>query len=79
MGERKIKASTAERRWMENPVSPSCVTPAGMSIEVQNDWEENNNNKNNGDDFPCSSERSRTTGYAHSSVQYVHTLYSNNL
>ena len=27
---------------MENPVLPSsCVTPAGMSIEVQNEWEEN--------------------------------------
>ena len=39
---RKIKASTAERRWMENPVLPSsCVTPAGTSIEVQNEWEEN--------------------------------------
>ena len=38
----KIKASTAERRWMENPVLPSsCVTPAGTSIEVQNEWEEN--------------------------------------
>ena len=30
------------RRWMENPVLPSsCVTPAGTSIEVQNEWEEN--------------------------------------
>ena len=39
---RKIKASTAERRWMENPAVPSsCVTPAGTSIEVQNEWEEN--------------------------------------
>ncbi|CAM9348620.1 unnamed protein product [Ascophyllum nodosum] len=37
-----MKASTAERRWMENPVLPSsCVTPAGTSIEVQNEWEEN--------------------------------------
>ena len=37
---RKIKASTAERRWMENPVLPSsCVTPAGTSIEVQHEWE----------------------------------------
>ena len=36
-----MKASTAERRWMENPVLPSsCVTPAGTSIEVQNEWEE---------------------------------------
>ena len=27
---------------MENPVVPSsCVTPAGTSIEVQNEWEEN--------------------------------------
>ena len=27
---------------MENPVLPSsCVTPAGTSIEVQNEWEEN--------------------------------------
>ena len=38
----KIKASTTERRWMENPVLPSsCVTPAGTSIEVQNEWKEN--------------------------------------
>ena len=38
----KNKASTAERRWVENPVLPSsCVTPAGTSIEVQNEWEEN--------------------------------------
>ena len=38
----KIKASTTERRWIENPVLPSsCVTPAGTSIEVQNEWEEN--------------------------------------
>ena len=37
-----MKASTAERRWMENPVlPPSCVTPAGTSIEAQNEWEEN--------------------------------------
>ena len=36
----KIKASTAESGWMENPVLPSCVTPAGTSIEVQNEWEE---------------------------------------
>ena len=29
---------------MENPVLPSsCVTPAGTSIEVQNEWEENTN------------------------------------
>ena len=35
-------ASTAERRWMESLVLPSsCVTPAGTSIEVQNEWEEN--------------------------------------
>ena len=41
----KIKASTAERRWMENPVLPSsCVTPAGTSIEVQNEWEETQKN-----------------------------------
>ena len=27
---------------MENPVLPySCVTPAGTSIEVQNEWEDN--------------------------------------
>ena len=27
---------------MENPVLPSsCVTPAGTSVEVQNEWEEN--------------------------------------
>ena len=38
----KNKASTAERRGMEHPVLPSsCVTPAGTSIEVQNEWEEN--------------------------------------
>ena len=37
----KNKVSTAERRWMENPVLPSpCVTPAGTSIEVQNELEE---------------------------------------
>ena len=37
-----MKARTAERRWMENPVLPSsCMTPAGTSIEVQNKWEEN--------------------------------------
>ena len=42
----KIKASTAERRWMENPVLPSsCVTPAGTSIGVQNEWEENTHTK----------------------------------
>ena len=30
---------------MENPVlSSSCVTPAGTSIEVQNEWEENTHN-----------------------------------
>ena len=41
---RKIKARTAERRWMRNPVRPSsCVTPAGTSneLDVQNEWEEN--------------------------------------
>ena len=39
---RKIKACTAERRWMRNPVWPSsCVTPAGTSFDVQNEWEEN--------------------------------------
>ena len=41
---RKIKARTAERRWMRNPVWPSsCVTPAGTSneLDVQNEWEEN--------------------------------------
>ena len=41
---RKIKARTAEGRWMRNPVWPSsCVTPAGTSNElgVQNKWEEN--------------------------------------
>ena len=41
---RKIKARTAERRWMKNPVWPSsCVTPAGTSneLDVQNEWEEN--------------------------------------
>ena len=31
---------------MENPVLPSsCVTPAGTSIEVQNEWEENTHTK----------------------------------
>ena len=37
---RKIKARTAERRWMRNPVWPSsCVTPAGTSneLDVQNE------------------------------------------
>ena len=39
---KKIKACTAERRWMRNPVCPSSyVTPAGTSIDVQNEWEEN--------------------------------------
>ena len=39
----KIKARTAERRWMRNPVRPSCVTPAGTSneLDVRNEWEEN--------------------------------------
>ena len=38
----KIKARTAEGRWIKNPVWPSsCVTPAGTSIDVQNGWEEN--------------------------------------
>ena len=42
----KIKARTEERRWMENLVLPSsCVTPAGTSIEVQNEWEENKTQK----------------------------------
>ena len=39
-----MKARTAERRWMRNPVWPSsCVTPAGTSneLDVQNEWEEN--------------------------------------
>ena len=39
-----MKARTAERRWMRNPVRPSsCVTPAGTSneLDVQNEWEEN--------------------------------------
>ena len=31
---------------MENPVLPcSCVIPAGTSIEVQNEWEENTHTK----------------------------------
>ena len=42
---RKIKAHTAEGRWMrKSPVWPSsCVTPAGTSneLDVQNIWEEN--------------------------------------
>ena len=45
---RKIKARTAEGRWMKNPVWPSsCVTPAGTSTEldVQNEWEENTTTK----------------------------------
>ena len=40
----KIKARTAEGRWIKNPVWPSsCVTPAGTSneLDVQNEWEEN--------------------------------------
>ena len=40
----KIKARTAEGRWITNPVWPSsCVTPAGTSneLDVQNGWEEN--------------------------------------
>ena len=40
----KIKARTAEGRWIKNPVWPSsCVTPAGTSneLDVQNGWEEN--------------------------------------
>ena len=40
----KIKARTAEGRWIKNPVGPSfCVTPAGTSneLDVQNGWEEN--------------------------------------
>ena len=38
----KIMARTAEGRWMKNPVwRSSCVTPAGTSIDVQNEWEEN--------------------------------------
>ena len=40
----KIKARTAEGRWIKNPVRPSsCVTPAGTSneLDVQNGWEEN--------------------------------------
>ena len=40
----QMKARTAERRWMRNPVRPSsCVTPAGTSneLDVQNEWEEN--------------------------------------
>ena len=38
-------APQKERRWMRNPVWPSsCVTPAGTSIEVQNEWEENTHN-----------------------------------
>ena len=32
---------------MESPVLPSsCVTPAGTSIEVQNEWEENTHTHN---------------------------------
>ena len=40
----KVKARTAEGKWMRNPVWPSsCVTPTGTSndLDVQNEWEEN--------------------------------------
>ena len=45
---RKIKARTAEGRWMRNPVGrSSCVTPGGTSneLDVQNKWEEKQTNK----------------------------------
>ena len=39
--EKLRQAPQKEGEW-ENPVLPSsCVTPAGTSIEVQNEWEEN--------------------------------------
>ena len=46
---KKIKARTAERRLMRNPVRPFfCVTPAGTSneLDVQNEWEENTQTHN---------------------------------
>ena len=45
----KIKARTAERRWMKKScVTFLCVTPAGTSIDVQNEWEENTHRKHIG-------------------------------
>ena len=47
----KIKARTAEGRWIKNPVGPSfCVTPAGTSneLDVQNGWEENTHTHTHG-------------------------------
>ena len=38
------------------PVLPSsCVTPAGTSIEVQNEWEENTTHKASG--YPCNTSK----------------------
>ena len=60
----KIKARTAEGRWIKNPVWPSsCVTPAGTSneLDVQNGWEENTHTHRASEDQGRSSLRSRCT------------------
>ena len=38
----KLREAPQKEGGWKNPVLPSsCVTPAGTSIEVQNEWEEN--------------------------------------
>ena len=38
----KLRQAPQKEGGWKNPVIPSsCVTPAGTSIEVQNEWEEN--------------------------------------
>ena len=38
----KLRQAPQKEGGRKNPVLPSsCVTPAGTSIEVQNEWEEN--------------------------------------
>ena len=38
----KLRQAPQKEGGWKNPVLPSsCVTPAGTSIEVQNEWEEN--------------------------------------
>ena len=38
----KLRQAPQKEGGWKNPVLPSsCVTPAGKSIEVQNEWEEN--------------------------------------